>query len=121
MRILGGGKDADFYKFLGKNYKEYLSLLQKHRVTKYAIGPSGYTNEFKHNFVREEGNKLRTMSVGLTTPTYTRITPEMVTLEIYGTDVTIIQIRNKAIAKSYLEHFNLLWKQATPFKQNIPC
>ncbi|PIR04518.1 MAG: hypothetical protein COV59_00110 [Candidatus Magasanikbacteria bacterium CG11_big_fil_rev_8_21_14_0_20_39_34] len=115
MRILGGARDTDFYKFLGKNYKSYIALLKKLGVVKYAIGPSDYTDEFKIKFIHEEGNKLKTMDVGLTTPTYTRITPEMVSVEIYGPDVTIIQMKNKVIAKSYCEHFNLLWEQAVPF------
>ena len=32
---------------------------------------------------------------------------------INAKDVTVIQIKNAAIAKGYLEHFELLWNQAT--------
>jgi sugar-specific transcriptional regulator TrmB len=112
MRIIGGGKDLDFYTVVGNRYQEYVDLLQKSKVKKYLIAPTSLSDEFKKKFAKEPGNILKTMDWGLSAPTYTRVTQEMVAIEIYTTNVTIIQIHNKAIAKSYLEHFELLWKQA---------
>ncbi|HBU07012.1 MAG TPA: hypothetical protein DEB09_02920 [Candidatus Magasanikbacteria bacterium] len=114
MRIIGGAKDIDFYRVIGNLYKNYVKYLEDNRVSKYLISPADYSEEFKNKFAKEKGNILKTMTVGLSSPTYTRITPEMVTIEIYtgSNDVTIIQIQNKAIAKGYLEHFELLWRQA---------
>ncbi|MDQ7814259.1 MAG: helix-turn-helix domain-containing protein [Patescibacteria group bacterium] len=119
MRIIGGAPDKYFYSMIGGWYDDYVALLQKNHVVKKLISPESYSSEFKKNFALEKGNELRTMAFGLSSPTYTRITPELMTMEIYieGRDMTIIQIRNKAIAQGYLEHFNLLWGQA---KEYIP-
>ena len=120
MRIIGGGPDKYFYSLIGDWYGEYVALLQKSNVTKKLIAPEGYADEFKKKFASEKGNELRTMDVGLTSPTYTRVTPEMVTIEIYtqDRDVTVIQIRNRAIAKDYIEHFELLWGHAKVYSSS---
>ncbi len=53
------------------------------------------------------------MKEGLSSPTFTRITPEIVSIEIYGSkEPVIIQMRNEAIAQAYVEKFSLLWKEA---------
>ncbi len=117
MRIIGGGKGSDFYDALGNSYRDYLALTKRAHVRKMLIAPESYAEDFKKKFAMEEGNVLRLMSIGLTSPTYTRMTPEMISIEIYISerDVTIIQIRNQAIAKAYIEHFELLWKQAEEY------
>lgn len=117
MRIIGGAPDEYFYSLIGDWYKDYIALLQKNNVTKKLIAPEIYSDLFKKKFAREKGNELRTMEVGLSSPTYTRMTPEMVSIEIHtqGRDVTVIQIRNRTIAKHYIEHFNLIWEHAKIF------
>ena len=55
---------------------------------------------------------LRTLKEGLSSPTYTRITQEMVAIEMYKPQIVVIQIYNKIIAQAYLDSFELLWKQA---------
>lgn len=66
---------------------------------------------FKKKFAREKNTELCTLPHGLSSPTYTRMTKEMVTIEILKPSVVIIQIRNKAVARSYLDAYELLWKQ----------
>ena len=116
MRIIGGAPDENFYEAIGKNYDEYVKLLETNKVAKYLISPEKYSNIFKKKFANEKGNILKTVKEGLSSPTYTRITPEMVSIEIYSNELLIIQIYNKTIAKSYREHFDLLWKQAKKYK-----
>jgi sugar-specific transcriptional regulator TrmB len=117
VSIIGGAKDEDFYRTIGDWYPEYVALLKKRHVIKKLIAPESYAEEFKTKFAEEYGNRLRFLKVGLSAPTYTRMTQEMVTIEIYieHRDVTVIQIRNRAIAQAYLEHFGLLWNQATEY------
>lgn len=117
MRIIGGANDEDVYATLGEWYPEYVAIAKKAGVIKKLIAPKQKADQFKEKFAEEFGNQLRYLSVGLSAPTYTRMTPEMVTTEIYipGRDVTVIQIRNRAIAQAYIEHFNLLWEQAEKF------
>ena len=112
IRIIGGAKDTDFYKAVGAWYPEYIKLLQKYKVSKRLIAPASASQDFKKKFAKEGNNKLRTVSQGLSSPTYTRITKEMVTIEIYHPQIVIIQIKNRAIAQSYLDSFELLWKSA---------
>lgn len=118
IRILGGAKDQDFYAALGSWYPEYVKLANESHVSKLLIAPTDYAEEFKQKFANEKSNVLRLLKVGLTSPTYTRITQEMVSMEIYipGREITVIQIRNRAIAKAYIEHFTLLWEQAQEYK-----
>jgi len=121
MRIIGGAKDEDFYNTIGDWYKDYVALAKKHNVTKKLIASEQNVEKFKKKFAEEYGNHLRYLRIGLSAPTYTRMTSEMVTIEIYtsNSDVTIIQIRNKAIAQAYMEHFNLLWKQAEAYEPSL--
>lgn len=117
MKIIGGAKDTDFYTTIGDRYSEYVDLLQKKQVQKQLIAPENFSEEFKQKFATEKGNVLKTLPVGLSSPSYTRITPDMVSIEIYSSEVTVIQIKNKAIAQGYLDHFNLLWNQAVLFRK----
>lgn len=121
MRIIGGAKDEDFYTMVGDWYVEYVSLAKKHSVTKKLIAPKRNAGQFKERFAEEFGSHLRYLGVGLSAPTYTRMTSEMVTTEIYipDRDVTVIQIRNRAIAQAYIEHFNLLWEQAEEYSASV--
>lgn len=112
MRIIGGARDVSFYNVLGDLYPDYTKLLSKSKVKKHLIAPEEHADVFRERFVKEHGNVLKTMKLGLSSPTYTRITQDMVSIEIYAADVTVIQIHNRAIAKGYLEHFELLWKMA---------
>lgn len=120
MRILGGGKDVDFYTLLGDEYRAYVQLTKQHNVQKQLLAPENFSDDFKKKFASETGSELRLMNSGLTSPTYTRMTSEMISIEIYipNHDVTIIQIRNHAIASAYIENFELLWKQAPPYNAN---
>ncbi len=115
IRIIGGAKDSDFYAVLGDLYDDYIRLLRKYGVKKQLIAPENFSKEFKKKFVNEKGSVLRTLASGLSSPTYTRITPEMVSIEIYSEEPTVIQIYNKATARGYLDHFELLWNQSKPY------
>lgn len=114
MRIIGGAPDTEFYRAIGERYLSYTAFLRVNKVAKWLLSPEKYSEEFQRKFAKETTkNKLKTLPMGLSSPTYTRITPEMVTIEIYSTPLMIIQIKNKAVAKGYLEHFDLLWKLAS--------
>lgn len=117
MRIIGGAPDKLFYETLGGKYDNYTKLLANYNVKKYLISPTHSSDEFKQKFANEPGNILKTMDQGLYSPTYTRITNEMISIEIYTKTLVIVQIYNQAIAKGYREHFELLWKQAKEYKK----
>ncbi len=112
MAIIGGARDSDFYETIGDWYDSYLNLLRKHQVKKLLLAPESYSEIFNKKFAQEDATELCTLPHGLSSPTYTRITEEMVTIELYQPHITIIQIRNKAVARGYLDSFELLWKSA---------
>lgn len=111
MCIIGGGRDIDFYDIIGDWYPSYVMLLQKTKVRKRLLAPAPFSKVFKQKFAKEKNTELCTLPHGLSSPTYTRITHEMVTIEMLTPSVVIIQIRNKTVARSYLDAFNLLWRQ----------
>lgn len=80
-------------------------------MKKRLLAPEPFSNVFKRKFAQEKDTELCTLPHGLSSPTYTRITKEMVTIEILKPSVVVIQIRNKAVARSYLDAYELLWKQ----------
>lgn len=111
IRIIGGADDKNFYDLLGDWYKTYLQLQKQHGVSKHLIAPVNHSEYFRKHYAAEPGNEFRFMSEGLSNPTFTRITSEMVSIEVYGQEPIIIQIRNKTIADAYLQSFQLLWQQ----------
>ena len=109
ISIIGGAKDSGFYETIGQRYKDYVALAQKLGVKKRLLAPAGFSDEFKKKFSGEKGTKMKTLPTGLTAPSYTRITKDMVSIETYYPTVLVIQIRNPIIAASYLDSFELLW------------
>jgi len=100
---------------LGPFYQRYKTEGQSRKVAKHLIAPEGASQLFKQRFAREPRNELRTIIGALTSPTYTRITPELTRIETYAPQVLIIRIWNRAVARGHLEHFELLWRQATKY------
>lgn len=112
IRIIGGASDRVFYDLLGDWYNDYRKLQEKLGVKKHLIAPANHSETFQHHYAQEPGNEFRLLQVGLSSPTFTRITQEMVCIEVYGKEPVIIQIQNHTIAQAYLESFKLLWEQA---------
>ncbi len=112
MRILGGAKDTDVYAALGDWYFEYVKLGGKAQIHKLLLAPANSSSVFRKRFLTEKNTKMKTLPHGLTSPTYTRITEEMVSIEMYKPQIVVIQIINKTVARSYLDSFELLWKTA---------
>jgi len=109
IRIIGGAKDTDFYRAITDGYNDYVEMLDRGKVKKVLLAPASYSSVFKKKFAEESRTELRVLPKGLTSPTYTRITDELVAIEIYEPEIVVIQIRNSAIAKAYKESFELLW------------
>lgn len=109
VRIMGGARDTDFYGAVGEWYPEYIELLKRSKIHKKLLAPTSYSAEFKKKFASETYTELRTMPKGLSAPTYTRITEEMVSIEMYEPSLMVIQIQNAAVARGYIDSFDLLW------------
>lgn len=112
INIIGGASDSDFYTAIGDWYEEYCKLLKQRGVQKRLVAPASYSREFRGKFAKEGNTELKIIPHGLSSSTYTRITESMVSIEIYKPSLTIIQIKNSAVARGYLDSFELLWKLA---------
>lgn len=113
--IIGGARDTDFYEATDEWYEAYIALLERKQVRKRLLAPVSYSSEFKKKFASEKNTELRTLSKGLSSPTYTRITKDMVSIELYKPQLTIIQIKNPTVAQAYLDSFELLWKNSEKY------
>lgn len=117
LRVMGGAPESLFYDTLGvKLFERYQRALKKHKVGIKMISPTWYSKEIKDGFARFPGHELRTIEQGLASPTFTRLTPEITSIEIFSPEVMVLSISNRAIARTYLEHWERLWAQAKPYK-----
>jgi|WetSurMetagenome_2_1015567.scaffolds.fasta_scaffold111513_2 sugar-specific transcriptional regulator TrmB len=112
INSIGGARDVDFYDAIGDWYDNYLALTTKLKVGKRTLAPATYSAAFHEKFSKETNAQVKTLPEGLNTPAYTRITEEMVSIEVYKPEIIVIQIKNPIIAKGYLDSFELLWKMA---------
>lgn len=117
IRVIGGAAAKDFYRVIGDWYPDYVELLTRKKVGKWQISPDNTSQEFKEKFAKESNTVLKIMPPDFSSIIQTRITGELVTIEMYEVDTIIIQIWSKAVAVSYRTYFDFLWKQA---KQYIP-
>lgn len=112
--ILGGAGsyEANPFELTGDEYPQYLATSRDKKIKKRLIVTSKYRELYEKEYAVHPNNQLRLLDEGLSSPSLTRITEEMVTIEVYKPEVLILQIRHPQIAKSYLDTFNALWKKA---------
>ena len=112
MQIIGGVDENKFRETVGKFYEEYLELLDEGKVRRRAITPKCRDKTLQEKFLAEKRTELKLYKSALSSPTYTRITSSMTSLEIFSDDIIVVQIYNKKVSQSYREHFEILWEHA---------
>lgn len=112
IRIMGGGSGSEFYTILGERYEDYVRYVKKLKVSKRLIASVSSSEEYERRYAKEKKAELRIVRFGLTAPSYTRMTKELVDIMVFGDEPLVIRIWNKTIARSYIEHFELLWRAA---------
>src|SRR5690606_38146781 len=112
MRIIGGVSDKAFYETVGEWYPTYIQLQKQYNVKKLLLAPEAHSGGFRRHCNKKSQDEFRFLPTGLETPAFHRITRELVNIEVYSHQPIIIQIRNKTIARSYIDSFELLWKQS---------
>jgi sugar-specific transcriptional regulator TrmB len=119
IRAFAPVKDTHVYSIVGADYERYVEYCRVKRVRKHFIIPSlASSSEYPKRLLRERGCSVRLITSGLSLPTATIITPEVISIDLFGQEVVSIMIWNKMIAKSFLDTFSVMWKSATRFK---PC
>ena len=66
-----------------------------------------------------ELNEYRLIPKNMENPANYYVIEDVVVIQIFGKegdDPAVIEIKNKNVAKSYMNYFNLLWDQSTPIK-----
>lgn len=118
IRAFAPVRDTEVYSLVGSDYDRYISYCKKKKVRKHFVIPSSAaTSEYPRRLLRERGSTVRIIDAGLSLPTATIMTPELISLDLFGQEVVSIMIWNKTIAKSFLEHFAIMWRAATPYKR----
>lgn len=118
IRAFAPVRDTEVYSLVGPDYDRYITYCQKKKVRKHFVIPSAAaSSEYPRRLLKERGSTVRIVEAGLSLPTATIMTPELISLDLFGEEVVSIMIWNKTIAKSFLEHFAIMWRAATPYKK----
>ncbi len=113
IRAFAPVRDTQVYSFVGADYERYIEYCKKKKVKKRFIIPaSASSSEYPKRLLKERGSTVRFVESGLSLPTATIMTPEVVSIDLFGQEVVSIMIWNKTIAKSFLDHFAVMWKAA---------
>lgn len=112
--IMGGAgsSESNPFEVTGDAYPAYLNASKEKKVKKRLIISPRYEALYRREYGIHGDNQLRVLENGLSSPSLTRITSNMVTIEMYQPQIVILQIRHAQIAQSYLEVFNALWEKA---------
>lgn len=110
--IMGGagGVGNNPISHTADRYPEYVELSKRYRIKKRLLISPEYEDIFKEQFLPYSNNELRVLPAGFSTPMFTRITKDVVSIEIYQPQITVIQIRSAIVAQNYLDSFEALWK-----------
>lgn len=113
LRIMGGDRGSSLYGFLGARYSEYIDYVYTMGVSKRLIISPVSLEQYRDRFLKEPRAQMRIHEVGFSMPTFSLITQEFLDLGILTEEAVVVRIWNKAIAASYVEQFDSLWKIAT--------
>ncbi len=108
-----GGEGNNPITMTGTWYPTYVALCKQLGIKKHTLVSEQNREPFIKDFLPHPNNTLRVMSDAFSTPSFTRITDQIVSIEFYQPTLTVIQIRNKTIAQTYRDQFEVLWKQGT--------
>lgn len=99
-----------WYELMGEMYQKYRKLRIKKKITWKMIG---YAESARDQDVvdMKEFIDLRIIPRNLSTPANMQIWEDVVALQVLTEPYSVIEIKNKALAESYLNYFNLLWEQ----------
>lgn len=113
--IMGGAGTLqhNVFEIMGEEaYLGYVRATQAAKVKKRLLAPPAHEALYREQYTSHKGNSLRLMDDDLTTPSYLRITDDLVSIELYQQEILVLQIRHALIAKSYRDWFEALWKRA---------
>jgi ABC-type polar amino acid transport system ATPase subunit len=111
---VAGAVGDSWYKPMGDYYKQYEELrLNKKIVWKMLLYETSKIDIRLHNEFPKL-NDFRILPTAVENPANYNIMDDTVILQTFGKMPSIIEIKNKAIAQSYMNYFNDLWKLSKP-------
>lgn len=122
-KMLESSHRGDTYYVLGspliasKKLHAYFKDIHARRIKK-GIAFKIIYNANAREFAKERtGQPLTEVKVlDITTPTEFAIYGETVQIIIFSNNPIVLEVKNKEIADSFLEYFNLMWKQSRPLR-----
>ncbi len=111
--IMGGAgsHESNPFEVTGEDYPDYVRASKQKKVKKRLLISPRYAALYKKEYAVHPNNQLRILEEGLSSPSLTRITQEMVTIEMYKPEVLVVQIHHPLVATSYMDTFEALWKR----------
>jgi len=107
--VLGAIGDR-WYEMMG----DKLSIYEHRRKKKNILMKMIVYHVSKIDQQKTDNNELysvRVISENLETPANMLIMGDYIAMQIFNDPISVIEIKNAALAKAYLNYFNLLWKQ----------
>jgi sugar-specific transcriptional regulator TrmB len=116
IRIMGGAGTgaSNPIEITGEAYPDYAEACKKAGVKKLLLCSPETVEIYKRQFLIYPGNKLRVIEGEFHSPTLSRITRNMVSIEIYQPEILVLQIHHPQIAQHYHEAFETLWEKSRP-------
>lgn len=117
VRLIADVRDQDVYALIGNDYSSYIEHQKKKKIKKHMVAPISSASElYRERFIKEPRTELRVLDSAPSTPTATVMTQELIVLDLFGEEVISVLIWSRSLARSYLEHFGVLWKAARRWK-----
>lgn len=114
-----GSSGDRWFEAMGKYYETYekdrIEREISWRMTMYA--ESSRDRDLRLRYPKL--NEYRLMPKNLKNPANYYVIDDVVVIQVFGDagdEPAIIEIKNKAVAESYMSYFNLIWEQSTPVK-----
>ena len=110
------GYGKKFEEILGKKflYGEYEKIRTKRKIHSKHLTTESFRDDLEkiHEKLNKQSREVKYLPYNLTVPITTVLWDDSISYQSFFDDPFIIEIKNKNLRDSYLEHFNLLWKIA---------
>lgn len=110
LYVLGAIGDK-WYELMGDKYSQYERLRMKKRFW-FKMIEYNRKSKIDTGKTASEYYSVRIIPAKLETPANVLIWNNSIALQIFQEPISIIEIKNPALAKAYLNYFEILWKQS---------
>jgi ABC-type polar amino acid transport system ATPase subunit len=109
---VAGSVGDEWYKPMGKFYEEYERIRHERNITWKMTAYDVSERDIRLLAEYPNQNNFRKMPRQITNPANYNVFDDVVITQIFGDEPTIVQIKNKDMAKAYLAFFEDLWSRS---------